>query len=89
MAEDITRLPVEFRHPRSITATEIWDAPEPVAELVWEVCPYIKGHPDSDFRCAHCPPWWDHPEHGVVRRGCYVLAAEACRIVFAFQKRQP
>ena len=84
---DLTPLPVRYRRPRSLTGKEIWDAPAPPAEMVWEVCPYLRLHED-DPRCRQCPQWEDDPGYGKVQRGCYGLAEEACRVVFAMRKAE-
>jgi hypothetical protein len=73
------------RHPRTIKGKEIWDQDEPAPEMVWAVCPWLLRGDETN--CAHCPTWENDPDHGQVQRGCYGLAAEACRVVFAMQKR--
>jgi len=54
--------------------------------MVWELCPYTRYEPLK--RCEQCPQWEDDPQHGKVQRGCYMLAAEACRVVTAMERRQ-
>lgn len=66
------------------TAKQIWKQREPPEEMVWAVCPYLRSHMD-DTECKNCPQWEEHELHGKCQRGCYGLAAEACRIVFAMQ----
>lgn len=73
----------KFRAPR---AEEIWAQDDPPDEMVWAVCPYLRGHLD-DSKCKQCHKMENHPRHGECQRGCYGMAAEACRIVFAMQGR--
>jgi hypothetical protein len=82
----VTKLDVQFRRAPQVSPREIWDQAEPPPEMVWEVCPYLRGHLDES-RCQQCPPWEDDPAHGKVSRGCYGLAGEVCRIVFAMLVR--
>ncbi len=81
---DIVKAPMTYRHQSRVMAGEIWAQDEPPSEMVWEVCPYLRGHLD-DSRCAHCPRWERDEQYGQVQRGCYGIAAEACRIVFAMR----
>lgn len=85
MAE-ITKFPVEKVHPEIVGAREIWDQAEPPQEMVWAICPHVRSREDES-RCHHCPPWEEDPDYGKMRRGCYGMAAETCRIVFAMQSR--
>lgn len=86
MAE-IVKFPVEKVHERTVRGYEVWEQPEPSPEMVWAVCPYTRGNA-GDYRCTHCPSWEVDPDYGQVRRGCYAIAAEVCRVVFAMQKRE-
>ncbi len=81
---NVEKIPVRFRRPRTLTGKEMWDAPEPPPEMVWEVCPYIRAKLEG---CEQCPTWEDDPDYGKVQRGCYGMAAEACRVVMAMQKK--
>lgn len=76
---------VEFPSP-----TEIWAQPEPPEEMVWAVCSHVEGRDLQE--CDHCPMWEETPRPGShkddkVQRGCYGMAAEVCRIVFAVQAK--
>lgn len=84
---DITKIPVEFKHRRLITAGEMYAQPDSPPDLVWEICTYIRGIA-HDFRCMHCPTWEDY-QGKRVQRGCYGLAHEAVRIVGAYRARFP
>jgi hypothetical protein len=67
-----------------LTGREIWDAEEPPPEMVWAMCPYLRRGDD----CAECPTEeYDGHSEQMVQRGCYTLAAEACRVVAAMQSR--
>lgn len=83
----ITDFPKQKIYPRLLDGREIWDQQEPPSEMVWEICPYTRSSTKDDDRCHHCPQWEDDPDYGKVQRGCYGMAAEACRIVFAMQAR--
>jgi hypothetical protein len=85
---DITKFPVEKVYPPTVGGREVWDQKDPPDEMVWAVCPYTRHAPD-DTRCHHCPRLETDPDYGEVQRGCYGMAAEACRIVFAIQSRAP
>lgn len=87
MSDDVIPFPVEKIFPRTVRGHEVWAQPEPPQEMVWAVCPYARMH-DDEPRCSHCPPWEEDPDHGKMRRGCYGIAAEICRIVFAMQARK-
>lgn len=76
---------IERRHHREIRGKEIWAQQEPTQEMIWDVCPYIRTKLD---RCRHCPPWREDKHYGKVKDGCFMMAAEVCRIVFARQKRE-
>lgn len=66
---------------------EIWAQPEPSDAMVWAICPYITRR--NLELCNRCPKWeWDARGESDVQRGCYGMAAEACRIVFAMQRRE-
>ena len=83
---NVTRLPVRFKYPRTVDGREIWGQVEPPDEMVWEICPYVgTAHLEG---CEHCPKFeWDEECQENIQRGCYGLAQEACRIVFAMLKR--
>lgn len=81
---NVIPLPVEKVFPRQVRGVEVYQQSEPPEEMVWEVCPYVRGVLQ---RCRHCPPSIHDPVYGEVVFGCYGFAAEACRIVFAMQKR--
>ena len=83
---NIVKLPVSYRHRRLVKAREMYDQPEPSEQMVWEVCPYLRGI-EHEYRCEHCPRWENHPKHGPIQKGCFALAEEACRIVMAMIKR--
>lgn len=88
---NVIKIPVKKRYPRTVRGKEIWNQAEPSESMVWEICPYIRSNLEN---CNHCPRWeFDevaarYTKDGIVQRGCYGLADEACRIVFAMQKRQ-
>jgi hypothetical protein len=88
MTDSITKFPTRYRRPRQVRGREIYQQAEPEPEMVWEVCPYLRMHMEED-RCAQCPPWHQDPDYGTMQHGCYGLAAEVCRIVFAIQARKP
>lgn len=75
------------KHSATVKGREIWDQREPPSDMVWEMCPYTRSTTDADPRCYHCPKTETDKNHGEVQRGCYGMAAEACRIVFAMQTR--
>ena len=83
---NVEKIPVRFKRPRTLTGREMWDAPEPPPEMVWEVCPYLRMNAEHEG-CQQCPTWEEDSDYGKVQRGCYGLAAEACRIVMAMQKK--
>lgn len=83
----VTKFPKRKVHQREIRGKEIYAQEEPPQEMVWDVCPYLNMHRQEEWRCMHCPQWEEDPDHGKVQRGCYGLAAEVCRIIFARQKR--
>lgn len=85
----VENFPGEFRRQRVITAREQYAQAEPPSKLVWELCPYLRMHQD-DSRCHQCAQWTvqdigDGPEKWTP--GCYVLAAEACRVAAAMTAR--
>lgn len=82
----VMKFPLEKVHPAIVDGREIWKQQEPPEEMVWAVCPHLRVHHDES-RCHHCPRYERHPDYGEVQRGCYGLAAETCRIVFAMQRR--
>lgn len=84
---DITKFPVEKVYPPIVRGREIWDQAEPPPEMVWAVCPWMRKYLD-DSRCNHCPRQ-EEDDYGPMQRGCYGIAAEVCRVVFAMQKRIP
>jgi hypothetical protein len=71
-------------HPPTVRGKEVWAQKEPPKEMVWAVCPYTRSAGDG---CLHCPTWQKDKTYGPVQRGCYGMAAEACRVVFAMQAR--
>lgn len=81
---NVVPIPVKKRFPRSVKSKEVWAQERPPDEMVWEICPYIRNNLD---KCCHCPHSYEDPTYGPMSDGCYVLAAESCRIVFAMQKR--
>lgn len=83
----VTKFPVERVFANTVKGHEVWAQKEPSQEMVWAICPYTRTT-QGDTRCLHCPKWEDDPDYGKMSRGCYVIAAEACRIVFAMQKRE-
>lgn len=66
------------------TPKERWAAPEPPEPMVWAICPYTRDQEP----CAECPAWEVDGRGERFRRGCYVMAAGACRVVFAMQARE-
>jgi hypothetical protein len=87
MIDNVKKLDTRFHRSRAVSGREIWDQAEPPCEMVWEVCPYLRSHLDES-RCMQCPRWEDDPDYGKVQRGCYGMAAEVCRIIFAMQMRK-
>lgn len=85
----VERIPVSYRRPPQITPREIWDSPEPSDFMVWEVCPYAKGHMKFiDEGCQQCPSFEEDERHGSVKRGCRAWAEETCRLMMAIQRRE-
>lgn len=80
---EVTRLPVAYRRRRTVSGKEVWGTDEPSDAMVWEVCPYLRNLEP----CQQCPRWKDSA-YGLEQCGCFGLAAEACRIVMAIQKRE-
>lgn len=85
---DVTQFPLEKVYPNSVKGKEIWAQKEPPSEMVWAVCPWMRQHND-DSRCRRCPRFEEDPDYGQMQRGCYGMAAEVCRVVFAMQNRAP
>jgi len=85
----VIKFPKKRTYHRIVTGREVWDQKEPSSEMVWEVCPYTRSRRSIDDQdgCLHCPRYEEDPDCGKVQRGCYAMAAEACRVVFAMQKR--
>lgn len=79
----VTKFPIEKTYPRTVRGKEVWAQQEPPEEMVWAVCPYTDGQLK---KCRHCPKWIEE-DGAAVSRGCYVFAAEVCRVVFAMQGR--
>jgi len=84
---NIVKLDQPYHRPRQVRGREIWDQKEPSSEMVWEICPYLRMHLDEG-RCNQCPRDYEEPNHGPAHHGCYILAVEVCRIIFAMQKRE-
>lgn len=82
----VEKFPKAKIYPDAVGGREIWAQPEPPKEMVWAVCPYLRGHLEES-RCQHCPTYIEDEAHGKVQRGCYGMAAEVCRVVFAVQRR--
>ena len=84
----VEKISVRYRRPQTLTGKEMWDAPEPPPEMVWEICPYLRmGAGAEQEGCQQCPAWDEDKDYGKVQRGCYGFAAEACRVVVAMQKK--
>jgi hypothetical protein len=86
----VETFPGRFYRKRTVRAAEMYDRPQPSAEMVWEICPYLRAHADEP-RCQQCSrscveDIGDGPEEWI--RGCYLFAEEACRVVFAVQERE-
>lgn len=77
-------MPDIIAHPRTVRGSEVWAQDEPPSEMVWAICPYIRNNLKN---CTHCPRYLEDEDHGQVQSGCYGFAAEACRVVFAMQRR--
>jgi len=73
---DITKLPTAAI-PHKVNAREIYSQPEPTDDMVHGVCVYLRNLE----RCKGCSATEDFPPYGEGQRGCYALAAEACRVV--------
>lgn len=86
MSDDVIKFPVERVYPNVIGGNEIWAQADPPDMMVWAVCPWVRSR-EEDSRCLRCPSWESDPIYGAMRRGCYGMAAEVCRIVFAMQAR--
>ena len=84
---NVTQFPVRKVYPPVVGAREMYDQAEPTDEMVWAVCPWLRTHRDES-RCHRCPQWEEDETYGPVQRGCYALASEACRIVFAMLNRE-
>lgn len=82
----IVQFPGEKVYPNLVKGEEIHRQPEPTEEMVWAVCPWLRAHQD-DSRCRHCPAWFEEPNYGTMRYGCYGMAAETCKVIFAMQAR--
>ena len=81
---DVVDFPVKRTYPRTMTASEMWDSPDPSDQMVWEVCLYLRNcNP-----CHNCPRYETDEHYGTIMQGCYVMAAEACRVVMAMQRRE-
>lgn len=63
------------------TAQEIWAQPEPSNDQTWAICPYLWGRNLKE--CSRCPEWEEDERHGKVKRGCRMMAEEACRVMSA------
>lgn len=84
----ITKFPVEKVYPSTVKGHEIAAQEQPPPEMVWAVCPWVKRPRNSEItRCLHCPRYIEDKDYGQMQLGCYGLAAEVCRVVFAMQKR--
>lgn len=64
-----------------LTAAIIWEQPEPTDDHVWLLCPYMQGRQHRE--CDECPMWEQDEDRGKVKRGCRMLAEEACRVAYA------
>jgi hypothetical protein len=86
---NVVKAPIRYHNKQVIKGREIWDQEEPPSEMVWDVCVYTRSgdSKSDDMRCHRCPRWEDDDDYGKVQRMCYGIAAEACRVVFAWQKR--
>jgi len=83
---NVAKFPREKVYPHIVRAREMYKQPCPPDEMVWAICPWLRAHRDES-RCHHCPKWEPDKQYGKLQRGCYAMAAEACQIVFAMQKR--
>ena len=81
---EVVKAPMRRVYPPRIRGKQIWAQDEPPPEMVWEVCPYARRLEP----CQHCPEQETDESGRVFQRGCYGLAAEVCRIVFACQAEQ-
>lgn len=82
----VIKLDVRYRRPRTVRGREIYTQPKPSSEMVWEICPYLRMHCKED-RCSQCPEEFEDETYGTMIHGCYGLAEEVCRIIFAMQAR--
>lgn len=87
MSSNVTRLPVKRRLRMSATPQEIWSQPAPPDDMVWSMCAHRRSEP-----CQGCPAFEEDDGSGGLpcagfTRGCYGLAQEACRLVFALQAK--
>lgn len=83
---DVAALPVRKVFPKIVSAEEMHAQPDPTDEMVWAVCPHLRAHLEES-RCHRCPRWEEDETYGKLQRGCFGLANEACKIVFAMQER--
>lgn len=83
----VVPLNARFHRARALSGEEVWRAPRPPSEMVWELCPYLRMSEDES-RCRQCPEWETDPHYGKVQRGCYALSQEACRVVLAMRNAE-
>lgn len=85
MTDDVTPIGIRWtRHPRRDGKLDVWSMPEPTDLMVWSVCPYLRS---AGERCLGCPPWEDF-DGDQCKRGCRMLAEEACRTVLAARQEK-
>src|SRR3990167_10975261 len=83
--DNIIDLPTKGLPFHSVTPAERGASPEPSAFMVHALCPYLR----NIERCMGGGAGGEDLAHyGKGTRGCYVMAAEACRIVMAVQRRE-
>lgn len=71
-----------------VSGREVSSQRDPSDEMVWAICPWLRTHQDGG-ECKRCPRWEERGrDDGPYQRGCYALAKEACKVVFAMQRRE-
>lgn len=79
----VTKFPKPYSRPRELSGREIWDAGTPTDLMAWEVCPYLRNQES----CQACPALETDEHYAEFKRGCRMLAEEACRVVLAASAR--
>lgn len=83
---DIVAFPRRRAYRPEVRGREVYTQPEPPDEAVWDMCAYTNAGENS-HRCYRCPRWEEDPTYGPMSPGCYVHAAEATRVAWAWARR--